>query len=203
MRRRGFLATAAGLAAGRAFGQAPPSAAGVVTAQLVTGLGAIVLELRGDRAPITTDNFLSYVDRKLYDGAAFYRAAHYAGRPSDGLIQGGLSGSHPERALPPTAHEPTTQTGLRHVDGAISMARYAPGSATAEFFICIGANSQLDADPSAPGDNLGFAAFGRVTQGMDVVRAIWTAPTSPTNGEGVMRGQMLAPPIGILRAARL
>jgi peptidyl-prolyl cis-trans isomerase A (cyclophilin A) len=83
------------------------------------------------------------------------------------------------------------------------MARYAPGSATAEFFICIGANSQLDADPSAPGDNLGFAAFGRVTQGMDVVRAIWTAPTSPTNGEGVMRGQMLAPPIGILRAARL
>lgn len=205
MRRRGFLATATALAAGRAFGQGAASgaAAGVVTVQLVTGMGAIVLELRGDRAPITTGNFLSYVDQKRLDGAAFYRAAHYEGRPSDGLIQGGLSGSHPERAAPPIAHESTTQTGLRHTDGVISMARYAPGSATAEFFICVGANSQLDANPAATGDNLGFAAFGRVVQGMDVVGRIWTAPTSPTKGEGVFRGQMLDPPIPIVRAARL
>ncbi|HEX3406665.1 MAG TPA: peptidylprolyl isomerase [Caulobacteraceae bacterium] len=209
MRRRGFLATAAALAAGPVFGQGAASgpasgaAAGVVTVQLVTGLGPIVLELRGDRAPITTANFLSYVDQKRLDGAAFYRAAHYEGQPSEGLVQGGLSGSHPERALPPIANEGTTQTGLRHTDGVISMARYAPGSATAEFFICVGANTQLDANPAASGDNLGFAAFGRVVQGMDVVGRIWTAPTSPTAGEGVFRGQMLDPPIPIVRAARL
>lgn len=205
MRRRGFLATAAALAAGRAFGQgsAMGAATRVVAVRLVTGLGAIVLELRGDRAPITVGNFLSYVDQQRFDGATFYRAAHYAGQPGDGLDQGGLSGSHPERVLPPIAHESTTQTGLRHTDGVISMARYAPGSATSEFFICVGANPQLDANPAAPGDNLGFAAFGRVAQGMDVVGRIWTAPTSPTEGEGVFRGQMLDPPIPILGAARV
>jgi peptidyl-prolyl cis-trans isomerase A (cyclophilin A) len=206
MRRRGFVATAAAaLVAGPAFGQGAASGAvaGLVKVQLVTGLGAIVLELRGDRAPITTANFLSYVDRRLLDGAAFYRAAHYDGRPNDGLVQGGLSGSHPERALPPIAHESTTQTGLRHTDGVISLARYAPGSATVEFFICVGDNSQLDANPAAPGDNLGFAAFGKVAQGMDVVGKIWTAPTSPTEGEGVFKGQMLDPRIPIVRASRV
>jgi peptidyl-prolyl cis-trans isomerase A (cyclophilin A) len=202
MRRRGFLATAVALAAGRAFGQGTGAAAGVVRVQLVTGLGALVLELRGDKAPITTANFLRYVDQKVLDGAAFYRAAHYEGQPSNGLIQGGLYG-HPERVLSPVAHESTTQTGLRHTDGVISMARYAPGSATSEFFICVGPNPSLDADPSAPGDNLGFAAFGRVVQGMDVVGKIWTAPTSPTKGEGVFKGQMLDPTIPIVRAARL
>jgi peptidyl-prolyl cis-trans isomerase A (cyclophilin A) len=205
MRRRSFLATAAALTAGRAFGQAPApgAAAGVVSVQLVTDLGAIVLELRGDKAPITAGNFLSYVDQKLLDGATFYRAAHYEGRPTDGLIQGGLAYSHRERALPPIAHESTAQTSLRHTDGVISMARYAPGSATSEFFICVGDNASLDADPAATGDNAGFAAFGRVVQGMDVVGRIWTAPTSPTEGEGVFRGQMLDPQIPILRAARV
>jgi peptidyl-prolyl cis-trans isomerase A (cyclophilin A) len=205
MRRRGFLATAAAFAAGRAFGQptASGAAAGVVSVQLVTGLGVIVFELRGDQAPITAGNFLSYVDRKLLDGASFYRAAHYEGRPTDGLIQGGLAYGHRERALPPIAHESTTQTGLRHTDGVISMARYAPGSATSEFFICVGANASLDADPAASGDNAGFAAFGRVVQGMDVVGKIWNAPTSPTEGEGVFKGQMLDPQVPILRAARV
>ncbi|HWF77317.1 MAG TPA: peptidylprolyl isomerase [Caulobacteraceae bacterium] len=205
MRRRGFLATAAAFAAGRAFGQAsaPGGVAGVVSVQLVTGLGAIMLELSADKAPITAGNFLRYVDQKLLDGAAFYRAAHYEGVSNEGLIQGGLSGSHPERALPPIAHESTTQTGLRHTDGVISMARYAPGSAASEFFICIGDNTQLDANPAASGDNLGFAAFGRVTQGMDVVAKIWTAPVSPTKGEGVFKGQMLDPTIPIVRAARV
>jgi len=205
MRRRDVLATAAALAAGPAFAQSPGAgaAAGVVTVQLATGLGAIVLELRGDRAPITTGNFLRYVDQKRLDGATFYRAAHYAGQPGAGLIQGGLAESRPERALAPIAHESTTQTGLSHTDGVISMARYAPGSATSEFFICVGANPQLDADPAAPGDNLGYAAFGRVVQGMDVVGRIWAATTSPTNGEGVFKGQMLDPPIPILRASRL
>jgi peptidyl-prolyl cis-trans isomerase A (cyclophilin A) len=201
MRRRGFLgAAAAALAAGPAFGQGP--AAGVVSVQVVTGLGAFVLELRGDKAPITTANFLRYVDKKLLDGAGFYRAAHYPGRPNDGLIQGGLYG-HPDRVQPPVAHESTTQTGLRHTDGVISMARYAPGTATSEFFICVGANPDLDANPGGPGDNLGFAAFGKVVQGMDVVGKIWNAPTSPTEGEGVFRGQMLDPTIPIVHAARV
>jgi peptidyl-prolyl cis-trans isomerase A (cyclophilin A) len=205
MRRRSFLATAAAFAAGRAFGQptAAGAAAGVVSVQLVTDMGAIVLELRGDKAPITAGNFLSYVDQKLLDGASFYRAAHYEGRPTDGLIQGGLAYAHRERALPPIAHESTTQTGLRHTDGVISMARYAPGSATSEFFICVGANASLDADRAATGDNAGFAAFGQVVQGMDVVAKIWTAPISPTEGEGIFKGQMLDPQIAIIRAARL
>jgi peptidyl-prolyl cis-trans isomerase A (cyclophilin A) len=200
MRRRGFLGAAAALVAGPAFGQGP--AAGVVSVQVVTGLGTFVLELRGDKAPLTTANFLRYVDKKLLDGAGFYRAAHYPGRPNDGLIQGGLYG-HPDRVAPPVAHESTTQTGLRHTDGVISMARYAPGSATSEFFICVGANPDLDANPGGPGDNLGFAAFGRVTQGMDVVGKIWNAPTSPTEGEGVFRGQMLDPTISIVHATRI
>ena len=203
MQRRGFLATSAAFAAGRAFGQPPGAPAGVVTVQLVTGLGPIVIELRGDKAPLTAANFLRYVEGKLLDGASFYRAAHYAGATGDGLIQGGLAYAHRERALPPIAHESTTQTGLRHTDGVISMARYAPGSATSEFFVCVGPNASLDADPAASGDNLGFAAFGKVTQGLDVVARIWNAPTSPTEGEGVFRGQMLDPMIPIVRATRL
>ena len=82
------------------------------------------------------------------------------------------------------------------------MARYDPGSAQAEFFICVGDQLYLDADPTQPGDNLGFAAFGRVSGGMDVPRAILAAPTSPTEGEGVMRGQMLSPVVAIVSARR-
>ena len=104
--------------------------------------------------------------------------------------------------LPPIAHEPTSKTGLSHVDGAISMARYAPGTADADFFITIGDLESMDADPAQPGDNQGFAVFGRVVEGMGVVRRILAAPTSPTEGEGVMKGQMLASPVRIISAAR-
>jgi peptidyl-prolyl cis-trans isomerase A (cyclophilin A) len=82
------------------------------------------------------------------------------------------------------------------------MARYAPGTATSEFFICVGDIVSLDADPSASGDNAGFAAFGRVAAGLDVARTILTSPVSPTAGEGAMKGQMLAPEIAILSARR-
>jgi peptidyl-prolyl cis-trans isomerase A (cyclophilin A) len=116
-----------------------------------------------------------------------------------GLIQGGILGD-PKRLLPPVEHEPTTRTGLSHVDGTISLARYAPGTATAEFFITIGDAKFLDANPAMAGDNQGFAAFGRVVEGMDVVRAILAAPTSPTKGEGVMKGQMLDDAVRILLA---
>jgi peptidyl-prolyl cis-trans isomerase A (cyclophilin A) len=119
-----------------------------------------------------------------------------------GLIQGGTR-NDPTKLLPPIAHEPTTQTGLSHDDGAISMARYAPGTATGDFFIILRGMHSLDADPSQPGDNQGFAVFGHVTDGMDVVRKILDAPTSPTAGEGAMKGQMIAQPIEIVSAKRL
>ena len=172
----------------------------VVHVSLQTSAGAIVLELEKERAPITTANFLRYVDQKRLNGAAFYRATKVA--PGFGLIQGGAR-NDPKRVLPPIAHEPTSKTGLHHVEGAISMARGAPGSATGDFFIAVGDMKGLDADPSQPGDNQGFAVFGHVVEGMDVVRKILDAPTSPTEGEGVMKGQMLAPPITITAAKRV
>jgi peptidyl-prolyl cis-trans isomerase A (cyclophilin A) len=185
------------------------AASGVVRAQtmsvriaLTTGLGVITLDLAADKAPITVANFLRYVDAKRLDGAAFYRAVHAGSGTTTGLVQGGLR-NDPAKVFPPIAHESTTTTGLHHVDGTISMARYAPGSAQAEFFICVGDQLYLDADPTQPGDNLGFAAFGHVTAGMDVARAILAAPTSPTEGEGVMKGQMLSPVIEIVTARRV
>ena len=184
------------------------AAAGAVRAQtptrvvLTTALGPITLDLAADKAPITCGNFLRYVDAKRYDGASFYRAVK-AGAPggATGVVQGGLK-NDPAKVFPPIAHEPTSKTGLHHVDGTVSLARYDPGTAQAEFFICVGDQLYLDADPSQPGDNLGFAAFGRVSDGMDVARKILAAPTSPTEGEGVMKGQMLSPPIAIVSARR-
>lgn len=170
-----------------------------VRATLQTSEGSIVLELEKQRAPVTTANFLRYVDQNRFDGAVFYRATKVA--PGFGLIQGGAR-NDPKRILKPIAHEPTTMTGLSHVDGAISMARGAPGSANGDFFIAIGAMPSLDAHPDQAGDNLGFAVFGRVVEGMDVVRRILDAETSPTEGEGAMKGQMLAAPVRITTARR-
>ncbi|MFC7498184.1 peptidylprolyl isomerase [Enterovirga sp. GCM10030262] len=178
---------------------APAPKPTTVRVALQTSLGPIVLELEKERAPVTTANFLRYVDEKRFDGIAFYRATKIG--EGYGLIQGGAKGDA-ARVLPPIAHEPTSKTGLSHVDGAISMARYAPGTADADFFITIGDLESMDADPAQPGDNQGFAVFGRVVEGMDVVRRILAAPTSPTEGEGVMKGQMLASPVRIVSAAR-
>ena len=122
----------------------------------------------------------------------------------NGLIQGGLSGD-PRKVLPPVAHEPTSQTGILNTAGAISMARFAPGSATADFSILLSDQPGLDADPTAtdPDRRAGFAAFGPVVAGMDVVRAIFALPRSPTRGEGVMKGQMLSDPVRILSVRRI
>ncbi|MHB8528045.1 MAG: peptidylprolyl isomerase [Caulobacteraceae bacterium] len=197
MNRREVLAASAALIAAPAIAQ---PAAPVARVELVTGEGAIRLELAADKAPLTTTNFLRYVDDKRFDGASFYRAMRLSVAPPSGLIQGGLS-NDPAKALPPIAHESTARTGLRHTDGTISMARYAPGTAASEFFICVGDQLSLDADPSQPGDNLGFAAFGHVVSGMEVVRKILADPVS-TSGEGTMKGQMLAPPVPIVSARR-
>jgi peptidyl-prolyl cis-trans isomerase A (cyclophilin A) len=180
----------------------PPAATAPHATQRValeTALGRIVLELETQRAPVTAGNFLRYVDGRRLDGIAFYRRMQTG--PQSGLIQGGVR--DPARLFPPIAHESTAVTGLSHVDGAISMARLAPGSATADFFIMVGPAPGFDAGPLSGGDQLGFAVFGRMVEGMDVVRRILAAPTSPTEGEGVMRGQMLAPRITITSARRI
>jgi peptidyl-prolyl cis-trans isomerase A (cyclophilin A) len=176
---------------------AETAAPATVKVVLKTTLGDIVLAVETQRAPLTAANFLRYVDQKRLDGSDFYRAMTIG--EDDGLIQGGLRGE-PKRVLKPIAHEPTTATGLSHVNGAISMARAAPGTATADFFIVIGDLVSLDAQPN--GGDPGYAVFGYVIDGMDVAHAILSQPRSPTAGEGVMQGQMLAKPVKILTARR-
>lgn len=166
--------------------------------RIETAAGAILLELDGRRAPVTTANFLAYVDQGRFDGTTFYRAAPTEGAPERGFIQGGIRRSY-RRMLPPIAHEPTNETGLRHDVGAISMARSAPGNAMGEFFISTARMPQLDAH----GDDAGYAVFGHVVEGMDVVRRILAAETIPNAGSGSMRGQMLADPVAIVRARRV
>lgn len=195
--RRDLLALAAALAASPAFAQT--EVAETTPVALTTPLGRIVIALETRRAPITSANFLRYVDRKLYDGASFYRASRPKGATTDdrGLVEGGLAG-HPEKLLPPIAHESTTQTGLSHVDGTVSIARNAPGTAQADFFICLGDETYLDATPTQPG----FAAFGRVTEGLAIVKQILVMPTDPDKGEGSMKGEMLVQPVPITTARR-
>jgi len=177
----------------------PAPEADIVRVALETDAGAIVVELDARRAPITTANFLAYVDQHRFDGTTFYRAARTPGASGRGFIQGGIRRSA-RRMLPGIAHEPTRRTGLRHVDGAISMARREDGpGAMGDFFITVGAMPAMD----ARGREEGFAAFGRVVEGMDIVRGILAAPTVPDAGRGAMRGQMITAPVRIVRARRL
>ncbi|HEV7660575.1 MAG TPA: peptidylprolyl isomerase [Allosphingosinicella sp.] len=174
----------------------PAPAAATVRVVLHTGAGDIVVAVETGRAPVSARNFLRYVDQRRLDGAAFYRAMSVG--PQDGLIQGGWH-TNPRRMLPPIAHEPTSRTGLSHTDGAIAFARAAPGTATSEFYIVVGTLIGLDATATDPG----YAVFGRVVEGMDVVRQILASPRSPTGGAGTgMAGQILAPTVRILTARR-
>ena len=206
MRRRLLLALAALSLAGPALSQtssapAPVEPGRTIRVDLNTAAGKIVLELYPDRAPITVANFLHYVDARRYDGVHFFRAARAPGAPTVGLVQGG--GFTDARMLfKGVEHESTTKTGLRHTDGTISMAREAPGSAQADFFIAVGDAPYLDADPSKPGDNLGYAAFGRVVEGMDVARAILAMPTEGKPRNPTMQGQILTAPVTIVSARR-
>lgn len=177
----------------------PDSAAGDVHVLLETQAGRIVVAVHAAKAPVTAANFLRYVDQKRLDGTAFYRAV---GTADYGFVQGGVQ-NDPGRILPPIRHEPTTLTGLTHDDGALSMARYAPGSATGDFFIVLGRMPAMDAHPEAAGDNQGFAVFAHVVEGMDVVKAIVGTPKSTSAGEGAMKGQMLEQPVLILSARRM
>ena len=165
---------------------------------IVTTKGTIVIELEAKKAPVTVRNFLHYVDTQKFDNTVFYRALRYA--PNQGLVQAGGG----ERPYAPIAHESTKKTGLSNTDGAISMARYAPGTASEDFFICVGDMTFLDAGKDPSGDNLGFAAFGHVVSGMDVVKAILAGKTVlHKKGDDNMKGQMLAQPVKIVTARRV
>jgi cyclophilin family peptidyl-prolyl cis-trans isomerase len=191
------------LATGRPGTRPFPDAASV-NIVLTTELGPITIALETERAPVTARNFLRYVDEKRFDGTVFYRAMHLERDPQpNGLLQGGTQWD-PKRILPGIAHEPTTQTGLTHSHGAVSMAMGDPGSANGDFSIMIEDQTGLDADPSASEAvwRNGFAVFGYVIEGMDVVAAIHATDRDPTKGDGAMKGEMLAKPVKIISARR-
>lgn len=199
MIRLGF-ALAAGLAvsiASEGASARKPRASALTRVQLTTSLGPIVIALETKRAPATAANFLAYVDDKRFDGTLFYRAARAKYDPRQGFIQGGIK-TDARRILPPFPLETTDQTGVRHLSGTISMARREdPKSAGGNYFICVGPAPAMDARLG----HKGYAAFGHVVQGMDIVRKILAQPTA--GGSDGMRGQMLVQPIRIISARRL
>jgi peptidyl-prolyl cis-trans isomerase A (cyclophilin A) len=199
MIRFAFLPAALLMVAAPAIAQPQPAPNDLVPVAIDTSLGRIVVTLDAAHAPVTTANFLHYVDTHRYDGETLYRAMPYGDKR--GLVQGGIR-SDARKLFPPIAHEPTSQTGLKNVAGTIAMARLAPGTARSDFFILTTDIPGFDAG-AANADPDGFAAFGHVTEGMDVVNKIFASPVSPTEGEGAMKGQMLDPPVKIVRMSRV
>jgi peptidyl-prolyl cis-trans isomerase A (cyclophilin A) len=172
---------------------------------MTTNLGAIELEIFVMDAPVTAANFLRYVDEHRYIGATFYRTVRLDNQPQSTVkievIQGGLGmDSHPSK-LPMIPHETTAQTGLQHLDGTVSMSRFEPGSASSEIFICINDQPSLDFGGERNPDGQGFAAFGRVTRGMDVVRAIQMLPSG--GDQPPVQGQWLLEPVQITSVSKL
>jgi peptidyl-prolyl cis-trans isomerase A (cyclophilin A) len=170
-----------------------------VTVILSTSLGDIELMVYPQKAPLSAGDFLDYVDRGLYEGAAFYRVVrpdNDNGSPVIEVIQGGLLTEKPPTE--PVAHESTQQTGIKHLNGTISLARRDVGTATAAaFFITIGDQPSMDFGGSRNADKQGFAAFGRVVKGMEVVRAIQQIRVTSSYEGSYMKGQMLSHPIVI------
>ncbi len=163
---------------------------------LETDAGNITIEVYTKQAPVTAANFLRYVDEGLFSRATFYRVLRPDNQPKDSVkinvLQGGLAPVF-NAALLPIKHESTQQTGLQHQDGTLSMVRQKPGTARSEFFICIGDQPALDAGGTRNPDGKGFAAFGKVTEGMEVIRKIHQASTN---------GQLLVEPVKILSISR-
>jgi peptidyl-prolyl cis-trans isomerase A (cyclophilin A) len=208
-----FAQIASAFAAAALFAFATPLAAQdqaapaprTVEVELQTTEGDILVALEVERAPITAGNFLRYVDQHRLDGTVFYRAMVLDwGDQPNGIVQAGTQ-YDPDRVLPPIAHEPTSVTGLSHVRGALSMARNEPGSATGDFSILLQDLTNMDADPTNedPQFHDGYAVFGQVIGGMEVVERIHAAPRDPDKGEGWMKGEMLAQPVVIVRAVRV
>lgn len=172
------------------------AAPGYVRVRLDTARGPIVLAIDTRHAPSTAANFLTYVDDGRLDGTTFFRTSRRKDNARMGFIEGGI-GTDLRRSLKPIDLEPTSKTGLRHVDGALSMARTTPNSATGNFSILAGPAPGMDAHGKDPG----YAVFGRVIGGMTTVRAILAEASG--GGEGVMKGQMILKPVAIIRAVRL
>ena len=162
-----------------------------------TRYGNIIVELYKNKAPISVNNFLKYVDKGLYKNSSFYRTVKMNNQPHNRykieVIQGGL-GDDTTKMLPPIKHESTKETGILHKNGVISYARNAPGSETSEFFICIGDQPELNYGGKRNPDSQGFAAFGKVIKGMNIVREIQLQPSS---------GQMLKPRVKIFNIVRV
>jgi len=186
------------LAASPSVANPPAPETGGVRVLVETALGEIELLVDVAHAPVTARNFLLYVEDGRYDGGRFHRTVTPENQPDKkvkiDVIQAGvpLEGEKLDRT--PIPLERTRDTGLAHVDGAVSMARDTPDSATSDFFICIGAQPSLDFGGARNPDGQGFAAFGRVVRGLDVVRRIWRSPA---------KGQALEPPVQIVRARLL
>jgi peptidyl-prolyl cis-trans isomerase A (cyclophilin A) len=196
--RRSLVAGAGLVLAAPAIVRAAPAKPRVA---IKTARGTIVVELEDRRAPLTAANFLRYVDAKAYDGGTFFRAARTPGVAKDGTIVGAPDAK--VRPFPPIRHESTTRTGLKHLNGTISLGRFATGTATNNFFICVGDQPYLDAHPGEPGDNAGYAAFGRVVSGMSVVEKILSLPTNGETKFKDQRGQWLKPPVPIATMRRV
>jgi len=175
-----------------------------VRVQLDTDWGPIVMALDPAMAPLTVAHFLAHVDRGVLRAGSFYRTVNPANDHNPATIsvlQGGLG--EVDSPLGTVAHETTAQTGWRHTDGVLSLARGVPGSGSSEFFICLGDNPALDFGGARNPDGQGFAAFGRVDSGMPVVRRIAALPTRDDSDEAYTRGQMLAQPVKFLALRRL
>lgn len=177
---------------------APAPEPPIVRVRIETTVGPLILALDARHAPRTTANFLAYVDDGRLDGTTFYRASRRKSAPQTGFVQGGI-GTDAHRTLGFFPLEPTSKTGLHHIDGAVSMARYErTDSATGNFSILVGPNLSMDARPGYAG----YAVFGRVIAGMDVARRMLAQPTQ-AGGEGAFKGQMMIRPVSIVRAVRL
>ena len=148
---------------------------------IYTELGPIVLDLYPDKAPITVNNFLKYIDENRYGDFHFYRVVHLENQPQNDIkievIQGGLGFNKHNQELESITHETTEVTKIRHLNGTISMARMEPGTASSEIFICINDQPELDFKGLRNPDGYGFAAFGRVRSGMDIIKRIQTMPS--------------------------
>ncbi len=162
--------------------------------EITTSMGTIVVEVDTTRAPITAKNFLYHVKKGTYKSAVFYRVVRMDNQPQNKVkievIQGGLYDDSAIDKIPSIVHETTKQTGIKHLDGTISMARMEPGTASTEFFICVGDQPELDFGGKRNPDGQGFAAFGKVVKGMDVVRKIQQQKD---------KEQMLMEPVKILK----
>lgn len=169
----------------------------IVQVIITTEAGEIEVELYPKQAPKTVENFLRYVDAKFYDGGRFHRTVTRSNQPDNKVkIEVVQAGTAPERAkedFPAIKLERTSDTKLSHVDGAISMARDEPDTATSDFFICIGDQKELDFGGKRNPDGQGFAAFGKVTKGMEVVKRVQASAE---------KEQTLTPPVKILTVSR-